>query len=266
MLKNIHKLFVLLALMTSAASGEIYISTPVHFDIDNGAWVTLEPQNVDNLSLFNSTGSPASSVKFWINGTEIIFTAQINKTLSNLSYILDNFTWNGDGAYGWFNITARMQNGLSNYSLRVDSSIIQNDTASGQGWVIFTYPEANAHFYEILQTGIAIIIPPTGTNKTTVLTFTDVSCFNIGTICNSELKVYQDGKVVGSISSQQDYITIPAGNNTTLSLSPSSFQKMNNVGFVKESIIGDWMIIVSILLAIGLLTSMYYIIRRLWYG
>lgn len=262
MLKNTHKLLIVLNLLASVGAANVIITDPVHFDLDNGAWITLEPQTIDNISLYNSTGYPVSSVKFWINNTEIIFTAQANKTLLNISYLNDNFTWNGTGGYGFLNITAKMQNISTNYSLQINSTTVQNDTSSSQGWVIFTYPEANAHFYRILQTGIIIIIPPgVGGNKT-IITFTDTSCLGIDAICSSEIRIIQNGIEVGKIKQQDSYIKIPAGGNISLYLKPSGIALLNNNEFMLEWLKKNWGMIFVGLLAIGLIISIIYIIKK----
>ena len=236
-MRNTHKLLIILILLwiPGQAQALANITDPIRFNLYNGAYIIINPQEVDYMTSYNATDSPGSSLEIGINGTQIIFKAFINKTVSNISYLGDNMTWSDSGALGQVNISAKMGEVTTNYTMNIDSIQSQDDISDTQGWTIFTYSEENEHLYQIFKSG-AIFIPPTGNNKT-IITFTDTTCLNMGAICNSEIVVFDGSTKLGAIKAKEEYTEIPRTANITLRLKSGTTNLLNNNNFFY-----DWFI------------------------
>jgi len=165
------KLYPLLFLAVFAigiASAQVYIVNDVNFYLDNNAYIkVLAPQTSTNITIYNTADSPASTLQLYINGTALRFTANTNKTLSNISY--DNVrgvvNYTGNGTDGYLNISAGMDLTQTFYNLKVDGTINQTIESDASGWVIFNYTgwSQNQHDFKILK-AIPTYMPPFPTN------------------------------------------------------------------------------------------------------
>ena len=163
------RLFIYLigiALIIGVASADVSIVDDTLFNLGNGAFIkVLAVQNSTNITVYSSTNSPASTLQFYINGTAIRFTANTNKTLSNISYdnATDVVTYTGNGTDGYLNVSTRMQVSSVNYGLKVDGVVDQRQQSNATGWVTFNYTgwSPNLHVFEISN---RTYIPPAPTN------------------------------------------------------------------------------------------------------
>ncbi|MCZ7400949.1 MAG: Ig-like domain-containing protein [Candidatus Methanoperedens sp.] len=183
------KLFIYLisvALIIGIASAQVSIVNDVNFYLDNSAFIkVLAPQTSTNITIYSPTDSPASTLQFYINGTAIRFTANTNKTLSNISYdnVNDAVNYTGNGTEGYLNVSAQMQLPSTNYSFWVDGSFNQAVLSDTSGWVTFNYTGwSQQHDFEILKvhrgvnlTGIPALTQSNnaGVNVTYVLNLTN---------------------------------------------------------------------------------------------
>ncbi len=192
---------IALALMVGVASSQVSIVNDTLFNLNNGAFITvLAPQNSTNITIYNSTDSPASTLQFYINGTPIRFTANTNKTLSNISYnnVTDVVTYTGNGTDGYLNVSALMNLSLKYYNFKVDGIISQTLQSSNSGWVTFNYTgwSQSQHDFEIS------IIPPSVTSNTNSVYVANNSLLALNaTITNSGHSVNNATVNVSSVNS-----------------------------------------------------------------
>ncbi|MDO9098190.1 MAG: PGF-pre-PGF domain-containing protein [Candidatus Methanoperedens sp.] len=139
------------------ASAQVSIVNDVLFNLDNTAYIkVLAVQNSTSITVYNSTDTPASTLQFYINGSTARFTANANKTLSNISYnnATDVVTYTGNGTGGYLNVSARMNLSLRYYDFEVDGIINQTLLSNASGWVTFNYTGwTNQHNFRIRRTG-----------------------------------------------------------------------------------------------------------------
>ncbi len=164
-INSIRIILLFLILVVNTASAQVSIVNDTLFNTDNGAFIkVLAVQNSTNITIFKSSDSPASTLQFYINGTPIRFTANTNKTLSNISYnsATDVVTYTGNGVTGYLNVSARMNLTQTVYNLKVDGTINQTIESDGTGWVTFNYTgwSPNQHEFEIYKV-VPTYLPPT---------------------------------------------------------------------------------------------------------
>ncbi len=266
MVKNCWMLVIItgiLFLTLSVSAESINITKNISINLGNGAYIKITaPQKVSHITIWNSSDTPASTVQFLINDTQIRYTANTNKTIFNISYnnITDTANYYGEGTNGYLVIDIKMKNTTANYTLKVDSVEYNTNLSNSQGWVRYNYSAWSQHYFEIIPT-ITIIIE-TGGNETT-LTFTDVTCLNIGSLCKSEIQVYRDGNLTGTLASTDDYLRISNASSIKIVLNPSMATVLSYPQETQRNIASSWTIIFAALFLFGIAVAGYYSVKKM---
>ncbi len=195
---KLYPILFLAVLAIGVASADVSIVNDTFFNLGNSAYLNvLAPQTTTNITIYNSTSTPASALQFYINGTPIRFTANTNKTLSNIFYnnVTDIVTYTGNGTTGYLNVSARMNLSLRYYDFEVDGIINQALLSDASGWVTFNYTGwiQPQHDFRIKRTG-APSITFWGNNKTndqsTTLTINISEAVNFNATANQSIDTW----------------------------------------------------------------------------
>ena len=138
---------VLVAAITEVVA-DFSITTESYFP---DAKIIISPiVNGTNFTAYNATDTPANTLEMLINGSYIRWHADVNKTISNVSYNSSGAFWlfTGNGSSGYLNVSVLMTP-LTQYNISQDSVVIQNNTSNEAGWVSFNFSLTSQHNYNI---------------------------------------------------------------------------------------------------------------------
>jgi len=251
LLKHLKPTVLLIVFLVSTASAEQFIITDtVEMNLDNGAYITLLPGQAGiNLSTFNNTDIPASTLSINITGSQILANTDANISLNNISYSQSNdlLSYDVNGVAN-LNMTASM--GTANTQYQVLRQLINNGTVtSGNTKFVTVIRSITGELNFIIK---KLITPTTG--KPTI-TFIDSTCLG-GMICTSTVYVYQGNTKIGSINSTGSYIALDQGiNNINISLEESTLGQLNNPDETRNMMGKTWAELTMILMGFGILVT-----------
>lgn len=150
-MKLTNVFFVVLLMIEGVNAESQSIADNFTFDLNNGVYLQLLPQN--NIATNGTIDSANHILSFWINNTQVNFSANTNKTLSNLRYnnITDELSWTASGIDGFLNVSVLMKNANINYDLKLDGAFINTQTSNIDGLVSWNYSGWSTHNFTISQ-------------------------------------------------------------------------------------------------------------------
>lgn len=251
---------ILIICMVSTVSAEDFtITDPMEINLDNGSYITLLPGQAGiNLSTFNNTDIPASTLSINITGSQILANTDANISLNNISYSQANDLLSYDvNGIANLNMTASM--GTANTQYQVLRQLINNGTVtSGNTKFVTVIRSITGELNFIIK---KLITPTTG--KPTI-TFIDSTCLG-GMICTSTIHVYQGNTKIGSINSTGSYIALDQGiNNINISLEESTLGQLNNPDETRNMMGKTWAELTMILMGFGILVTIYFILKNIF--
>lgn len=140
-LKYIIILFILLPTVNADSSfTQTSDGLGHHFKFAN---IIISPNtnvNTTNFTAYNSTDNPKNTLELWINGSKIMFNADTNKTISNLTYnnISDEWHFTVNGSDGYLNTSVLVNRDLK-YRILDGSTSLESKTVDNNGEVWFNY-------------------------------------------------------------------------------------------------------------------------------
>lgn len=130
-------LAILLIIMMSGIVEAVYVNDE-SFNQGNGIYLTIMNATVDNITCCIS-----NTLYMNVSNHSITFTAGANKTVTNPSFISDNYTFTASGTAGYLNFSATMTNTTSSYNLASNNVIVESkSTINNNIWFNYTgtYP------------------------------------------------------------------------------------------------------------------------------
>lgn len=131
-------IFMILTINYSMA--QINIVDITHFDLGNGATITILPnQTLDDHIDLQPNFEP--KIKIFLNGSEMMWTTNSDKTISNITFnfTADRFNFTAIGTSDPLNMTATMRRVSALYNFSVDSLILTSNTSDSNRQVSFTF-------------------------------------------------------------------------------------------------------------------------------